>query len=184
MENDVGAACGAVTFAHGVLGRTVALPAYGFSALLITESIDCHLVGNHKSGIESEAEVTDYVVGVVFVLCQKIFGTGECNLVDVFVNIFGCHAYAVVADCECAGFLIDRNRDLKLAYFAFEIAERRECAEFLSCIDSVRHEFAEEYFVVAVEKFFDNGKNVLGCYTDCTFLHGYSVFLCFTLYFL
>ena len=179
MKYDIGATACAFALAHRVLGRTITLPTHGLGAFLIAKRVDSHLVGNHERRVETQTEVAYDIIGVVFVFGKKIFSAREGYLIDVFVDIVGSHAYAVVAHGESSGFFVDCYCDLELAHLALEIAKRCKGAQFLSGIDCIRHQLAEKYLVVAIEKFFDNGKNVLGGYTDCTFLHGYYVFYIF-----
>ena len=92
--------------------------------------------------------MTDNAVGGVLVFFEEFLGARESNLVDVFLDVVGCHADAVVADGKGAFFLVDCNGYLEVTKFALELAERGECAEFLGGVDCVRHQLAQEYFVV------------------------------------
>ncbi len=116
-------------------------------------------------------------VGAILILGQKLFGAGECYLIDVFVEIIGIHAYTAVADGECAGFLIHCHADIECAQFALELAEARERAQFLCGVHSVADELAQKYFMVAIQELLDYRENVFGGNTDFAFLHIVEFFM-------
>ncbi len=68
--------------------------------------------------------MSDYILSAVLVLCQELFCTRECNLVDVFVDIFGSHAYAVVAHGKGAVLFVDGHAHVHIVECAFVFAER------------------------------------------------------------
>ena len=109
-----------------------------------------NLLGHHKGRVEAKAEVADNARCGILVFVQKFFCAGECYLVDVLVDIFGGHTYATVTDSERAGFFVDRNANIKRPCFTLELAERGKSAQLLCGIDCVRHQLAQEYFVIAV----------------------------------
>ena len=51
--------------------------------------------------------MSDDRIGVILIFFQELLGTREGYLVDVFVDIFRCHAYTTVADREGSGFFVD-----------------------------------------------------------------------------
>ena len=115
--------------------------------------------------------MADYICSSILVFIEELLGTREGNLIDVFVDIFGSHTDAAVAHGESSGFLIDCHTDIESAELTLKFAERRQCADFLSSIHCVRHQFTKENLVVAVKKFLDDRKYILGRYSNCSFLH-------------
>ena len=68
--------------------------------------------------------MADDGVGGIFVFFEELFGSGECYLIDIFLNVFGGHADTVVADGKCAGGFVDGHAHVHVAEFAFVFAER------------------------------------------------------------
>ena len=109
--------------------------------------------------------------GIVFILFKEFLSTGKCNLVDVFVDIFGGHAYSVVADGKSAGFFVHSHFYIHLSELSLEFAKGREGLELLSRVDSIAHELAKENLMVGIEKLLDYRKNIIGGNSDFTFLY-------------
>ena len=81
------------------------------------------------------------------------------------------HAYAVVADGDSLGVLVDADTNLQVAHLAFEVAFACQGLELLRGINGVADDFANEDFVVAIEKLFDDGEDVLGCNPNVSLFH-------------
>ena len=177
IQHNIGTAFALVDVGHLVGRRTVAAPHDTFCPLFIGQGANLNLLRNHEGGVEAQAEVADDGVGIVFIFLQKLFSTRKGNLVDIFVYLFGRHAYTVVGDGKRAGLLVDRNRYVHRTQLAFEVAKRCQSLQFLRSIDGIRYQLSQKYFVIAVQKLFDNGEDVVGCNPDSTFLHGYMVFI-------
>ena len=92
--------------------------------------------------------MSDDGVGVVLVFVEEIAYARECNLIDVFVNLFLCHTYSVVAYSQCLCLLVEAHVYGYVAQFAFEIAFLCESLYFLSGVDGVAHHLAQEDFMV------------------------------------
>ena len=115
--------------------------------------------------------MADDGVGIVLVLLQEVVGAGESYLVDVLLNLLGCHADAVVAHGDGLGILVDADAHLQLAHLTLEVAFAGEGLQLLGGINGVAYDFANEDFVVAIEKLFDDGEDILGCNPDVTLFH-------------
>lgn len=151
-------------------GGTVAGPVDGLGALLVGEGIDFDLAGDHEGGVKTESEVSDdLVVGGAFVFFDEFFGAGEGDLVDVFFDLVGGHADAVVGDGEGFFVFIDADDDFGVAEFAVDFAGEGDHFEFGDGVYGVGDQFAEKYFVVGVERFLDNGKNIFSMDGDRAF---------------
>ena len=70
--------------------------------------------------------MSDDRIGRILIFFKKFFRTGKSDLVDVFLHILACHADAMIADRESAGFLVDRHGDFHVAELAFVFSERRQ----------------------------------------------------------
>ena len=71
--------------------------------------------------------MSDDGIGGIFVFLKEFFGSGECNLIDVFLDIGIIHADSMVGDCNGAVFFVDAYGYFEFAHIAFEVAERGEC---------------------------------------------------------
>lgn len=109
--------------------------------------------------------------GIVLVLIQKFLGAGEGNLVDVFIDVLGGHSYAMIGNSESAFFLINSDTDIELPQLSLKFSEGRESAYLLSGINSIADKLTQEDLMIAIEKFFDYGENILGRNPDFTCLH-------------
>ena len=98
-------------------------------------------------------------------------------MVDVLIDFFGGHANATVANRERAGFLVEADAHRLVAHLALELALHGKRLQLARSVDGVAHQFAEKDFMVAVKKFLDNRKNVLGSDTNVTFLHNVYIFV-------
>ena len=98
-------------------------------------------------------------------------------MVDIFVDFFGCHTDTVVADGERSSLFVEAYADFKVVGFAFKFARCSERAQLLCCIDGIGNHLTKEDFVVGIEEFLDNRKDVFCCYTYFTFLHSCMFYL-------
>ena len=121
--------------------------------------------------------MADNGCGIVLILLQELVRAGEGDLVDVLIDFFGGHANATVANRERAGFLVEADAHRLVAHLALELALHGKCLELARSVDGVAHQLAEKDFMVAVKKFLDNRKNVLGSDTNVTFLHSVYSFV-------
>ena len=108
---------------------------------------------------------------LILVLVEELLGTRECNLVDVLVDLLGGHTDTAVGDGQRLGILVGGDVDSQITQLAVHDTRRRECLEFLCCVYSIRNQFAQEDFVIRVEKLFDYGEDVFGRYPDFTCCH-------------
>ena len=113
--------------------------------------------------------MADDGIGVILVFLEKLLGSRECNLVDVLVDFLGGHADAAVAHGERSGLLIDADIDTQILGRTLEIAGSGQRLQLLSRIDSVAHQLTQENFVVTVQKFLDNGEDVVCRYPNSSF---------------
>ena len=177
LQGDDGAAVGLVAGFHLVLRIAAAFPFHCLGAFLPGKRLDGDLLGNHERGVESEAEVADDA-GLVLVFFEELTGARECDLVDVLVDLLFGHADTAVDDFQNVFLGVHIHADGQVAQFALEFAARGQRLEFQRGVHGVRHQLTHENVVVRVEELLDDGENVFGGYTDCTFCH--SIF-CFTI---
>ena len=67
--------------------------------------------------------MADNGVGIILIFAEEFLGAGECNLVDVFIDVLSGHSDAMVGDSEGAGFFVDFHFDAHFAEFSFVFAE-------------------------------------------------------------
>ncbi len=128
-------------------------------------------MANHEAAVEAESEVADYGVCVIFILVKEVVRPGKRYLVNVFVDFLCGHADASVGDGDGSLVLVNADPDGEVAQLAGIVALARQCTEFLRGVAGVAHNLADENLVVAVEKLFDYGEDVLGCNPDVSCLH-------------
>ena len=113
--------------------------------------------------------MADDGVRVVLVLLEEVVGARESYLIDVFVDFFGGQTNTTVGHGN--GVLAQADTDRQVAQLAFVLTNGGKGLQFLRSINGVGHQFAQEYFVVTVQKLFNDGEDVFGRYPNVTFLH-------------
>ena len=98
IQHDVGAAVVFLHLFYFVSGRPIATPLHGLRTFLIAARDDFHLLAHHKGRVETQTEVPDNGVGVVFVLVEEVGYARKSDLVDVSVNLVGGHSHTSVAN--------------------------------------------------------------------------------------
>ena len=171
MQHNVCSALGFDGLFHRIFGVALARPVHSFGVVVITLAEDLNLVADHERTIESQTEVTDDSLGFVLILIDELFGAGECDLVDVLIHFLGSHAYAMIADGEGLLILINTYTHAHVAEFAFERAGGGESLEFLRGIHSVADHLTQEDLVIRIQKFLDDGENVVRRYPNVSFAH-------------
>ena len=63
-------------------------------------------------------------IGFVFILFEEILSTGESDLVDVLIDLLGCHTDTPVRDRD--RFVIELNLYGQITEFAFKLAYGRK----------------------------------------------------------
>ncbi len=115
--------------------------------------------------------MSDNGVGVLLIFVQEVGGAAEGYLIDVAVYLVGGHADAAVGDGDgsCLGVEVDAH--LEVAQLALEVALAGERLEFLRGVAGVAYNLAKENLVIAIEKLFDDGEDVLSCNPNVSTLH-------------
>ena len=180
VKHYVGASRSLIGFAHFVFRRTVASPKHSLSTFLIRKRMYFHLLRHHECRVETQTEVTDDGIGAILIFGKEFFSTRESDLVDVFIYIFGIHAYTHITHGESACLFVDAYGNLQVAEFTFIFADRWERFELLSGIYGIWNQFTKKNFVVTVQKLFDNGENVVGSYPNSSFWHDFYSFIIFS----
>ena len=105
-----------------IFGCTVAAPFHRNGSFFIRFGDNFHFLGNHERRIETKSEVTDDSGCVVLVFFNELFSTGEGDLVDIFVDLFGCHTDTAVGDFD--RIAIETDMYSQVSQFSFELADR------------------------------------------------------------
>ena len=139
--------------------------------------MDFHVFGHHKGRVETQAKLTDDLIGIfgVFEFLHKFCCAGECNLIDVLFDLFGGHPETFVGDGDGLLFLVESHLHGDVSEFAGVLTKRSQSLDFLRSVYRVGDEFPKENLMVGIEEFLDNRENVLGMDRDrAFFLHGYK----------
>lgn len=102
---------------------------------------------------------------------QKIARSGECNLIDVTLNLVLRHTDTAVTDRNGTVLFIDAYSDLQFSIVNLRHifrAAHADSLEFLCSVHSIRHEFTQENLVIGIKEFLDDGKDVPDIHTDFT----------------
>ena len=162
-------------FLHFVFGRSFATPVYRLGALLVGAGENLHFVGDHESGVESQTEVADDRLVLVFL--HELLGARKGDLVNIALHLVGRHTDTTVGYSQGLGLLVRRNADRQVAQVAFYVAHRGQGLEFLRGIHGVGDQLTQEDFVVRIEELFDNGEDILGGNPDFSVFHRIMLFL-------
>ena len=114
--------------------------------------------------------MTNNGVCVLLVFIKEVVSSRECNLIDVFVNLFLGHADTTVAHGQCAFILVDANVYGQVASLFLQLALAGKSLQLLRGIDSIAHNLTDKDVMVTIEKLFDDGEDVLGRNPDVALL--------------
>jgi len=109
---------------------------------------------------------------IALVFFDKFACGGKRYLVEVFVDFFGGHADAAIADGEGAFGFVDEDVDGEIAQFFVVGSAHGERLQFGRCVDGVGDEFAQKDFMLGIEKFLDDGEYIFGLYGDVALFDG------------
>ena len=164
MKGNGGSDFFAVSGSHGVLGAAVALPVYGFRAVLEGKRINIHLVGDHESGIEAQSEVSDdlILIRLVLIFLQKLCRAGKSDIRDILYDLFRGHADTVIDKLQCLFLIIDQNVYLRLVAFRkLCLSDGIQLFSLGYGVAAVGNQLADENILIRIHPFFDNGKNIV-----------------------
>ena len=137
-----------------------------FGILLVGQRVNGYLVGNHKRGIEAKSEMTDNLVliGFVLVLLHEILDAGECNLVNVLVNLILGHAKSVVCDLDGLVIWVHGHLDFVLQILrSFILSHEFQLLKLGNGIAAVADQLPVENVMVRVQPFLDYRENIFAC---------------------
>jgi len=95
-----------------------------------------------------------------FVFVEKFLCTRKGHLVNIFFHFFAGEADAFIGDRDGFICFVHLHFNGEVAQFATYFTHRGKFFQFLSGINGIRDELTEKYFVIAVKKFFNDGKYV------------------------
>ena len=179
-QGDAGSPVLFVALSHLVFGGTVATPTDGLRAILPGKGVDGDLLGDHKGGIEAQAEMADDAANLVLVFFEEFARAGEGNLVDVAIEFVFGHTDTVVNHLEGFGGLVQFNAHFQVVERKFEVARICQGLHLLLRIHGVGDQLAQENLVIRVEEFLDDRENIFGGHSNSTFVafHIYFIFIC------
>ena len=174
VHDDVGADAVPFTFRDGIAIRAGRLPHIGrVGAIFLRHHRD--VVGDHKRGVEPNAELTDDV-GILRVIPKLLFeleGPGGGDDAQVVVKILPVHADAVVRDGEKAGILVRLDLNFKiLAVKADAVVGQRFVAKLIACVAGVGDDLPKKNLVMGVDGVYHQIQQPLGFCLELFFCHG------------
>ena len=118
----------------------------------------CHLdaVRDHERGIEADAELTDQAGPLLRFRRRErraeCAGAGAGDGAQVVDQLLPAHADAVIGDQQRAGVLVGHDADLRLGRWRERRVRQRLEAAPVHRIGGVRHQLAQEYFPLGIER--------------------------------
>ena len=156
VHDDIGAGAVLLALCDGVAVRAGALPPVrGVRA--VGPGDDRHLVGDHERAVEANAELADYVGGVLGViragyLFLEGHGTALGDYAEVALQLGLGHADAVVADGEGARIVVHGDEDAEvLPVHADAVVGQRAVGKLVYGVRGVGDDLAQEDFLVRVD---------------------------------
>ena len=176
MQDDIRTALGFDGLFHRVLRITLAAPMNGFRVLLIRKREDLHFLADHEGGIETETEMADDSLCTVFVFVDKLLRAGESDLVDVFIHLLGGHSDTMIGNGQGLLGLIYTYAHAKVAQVALHFTNGRQSLQFLRSIHGIRDQLTQEDLMIRIQKFLDDGEDIITRHPNITFTHISFVF--------
>ena len=171
MQDDIRSALGFDGLLHRVLRITLAAPVNRLGVLLIRKREDLHFLADHEGGIETETEMADDSLCAVFVFVYKLLRTGERDLVDVFIHLLGGHSDTMVGNGQGLLGLINTYAHAKVAQITLHFTNGRQSLQFLRSIDGIGDQLTQEDLVIRIQKFLDDGEDIITRHPNITFTH-------------
>ena len=179
-QGDLGANFRLFGFGQGVSLHAGGRPLPGFLAALRAGN-NGHLAGNHESGVEANAELTDDVNILVLIACLKVLAAGAGNGAKVLFQLILSHANAVIADGQGAVLFIGCNMNVQVFFFYVDGGVRQALEiQLVAGIRCVGNQLAQEDLAVGinridhqVKQLFALGLKLMHChsYNDLTFIY-------------
>ena len=135
------------------------------SAQARTPGFDRDAVSNDEARIKTDAELADQV-GVLFLVATELFHELACTALgdraEMGNRLVGAHADAVVGDRDRARFFVKADPNLKVGLILeiVRVIKRLE-AQLVAGIRGIRHQFAQENFLVRIQRMGDEMQNLL-----------------------
>ena len=123
------------------------------------------LVGDDEAGIEADAELADQIriLGLIAgQLLHELAGAGTGDGADVINDLLPVHADAVVGDGDGAGVLVETDPDVQIGIALVQGAVGQGFkAQLVAGVGGVGNQFAEEDFLVGVQRMRDQAQQLL-----------------------
>ena len=171
MQNNIGTTLRLDGVLHRIFRVAFARPVNSLRVLFVRERENLHFLGNHEGRIETETEMADDGFCLVFVLVEELLCAGERDLVDELIHLFGRHSDTVVGDGKCLFLFINRNAYARITQVTLDFAYGRKGLEFGRCINCVGNQLTKKNLVVGIQKFLDDGENIVTRHSNVTFTH-------------
>ena len=163
MEDDIRPPRSLLSLLHLILRIALAGPADAGGRLIIALSVDLDLVGHHKGGVKTEAEVP-YDAVLILILLDKLLSATDGDLIDVLVDLIGRHADAVIRDDQLVA--INLYLDLEIPDLTGVLTLRDQGLQLLHGIHTIADDLPEEDLIVTVEEFLNDREHIVACHAN------------------
>ena len=122
-------------------------------SLGIAESLadNFNFLAHHKSGIETDTELTDYVnVLFLFIVLFKVKRAALGDRTEVGFKLLPRHSDTVIGNCKSSRFLIRLDFDCQIASVERKILLKRMVIKLVHCIARIRNKLTQENFLVSI----------------------------------
>ena len=112
----------------------------------------------------------------VFVFVDKLLRAGESDLVDVFIHLLGGHSDTMIGNGQGLLGLINTYAHAKVAQITLHFTNGRQSLQFLRSIDGIGDQLTQEDLMIRIQKFLDDGEDIITRHPNITFTHISFVF--------
>ena len=163
IQGDLGTCGILVRLLHLKFRTAVTFPIDRLCAFFVGQRFDGHLVSHHEGRIKSQSEMSDDLVfiGFILILLHKSSGSGEGDLVDVFLHFVRRHADSVIDKLQ--GLLCGIGDDLNgklLVRREIILSHNLQLPQLRNGVAAIGNHFPDKDVVVGIQPLLDNGKYI------------------------
>ena len=137
-------------FRHFKFRTAITTPFNSLGSIFVWKRSNNDFFRNHKSRVETKTKMPYNGISCIFVFCKKFLCSGECYLVNVFINIISIHTNTMIRYSKSPCIFIDWYNHFQITKFSFIIAERWQSLDFLCSINSIWNKFSEKNLMITI----------------------------------
>ena len=108
------------------------------------------------------ADDSGLVRGLLLILGNEVQSSGESDLIDILIDLLGCHTDSVILEYDSLCIVIVDNVDLVVfAVGNICLAEFNQSFKLSHCISAVGHQLSYEYVLIRIKPLSYYGKYIL-----------------------